>query len=92
MVKECKNVECKNNKNGLCMKKATPMKSYDILTQHQWIALRKKQEAREQKGLKPRKKCLNTDCINNIDKGCYLPSEFMVLAEVTDKQWNKLMK
>jgi len=92
MVSECKNLNCKNNKNGFCMKNSKPMKTYDILTQSQWIRLRKKQEARKKQGLKPRKKCLNSDCINNIELGCYLPSESMILGEITDKQWAELMK
>lgn len=91
MLKECRNLDCKNNKNGYCTKIDSPRSTYDILTKSQWISLRKKQEQRKKHGLKPRKNCLNDDCINNIDHGCYLPSESMVLAEINDKQWTELM-
>ena len=93
MLKKCKNTDCKNNKDGICKKNNvnSRLNDYDILTDEQWISLRKKQEQRKKTGAKPKKYCKNEDCINNIEKGCYLPSEVMVLAEITDEQWDELM-
>lgn len=93
---ECKNLSCENNSNGKCMKQESKevsgvYKTYDLITEDQWIELIEKQVKRKNEGLKPNKKCMNTECVSNIDGGCYLPTETMLFSVLTDEQWEKVM-
>lgn len=83
-MKKCNNLLCKNNDNGFCNKSNDSQikTTYDTLSESQWIMMRKYMEKRKKNGLKPKKECKNMICINNIDGGCYLPSEIEILSVI----------
>lgn len=83
-MKECKNYSCPNNSKGLCKKESiNPKKTvFDSLTYSQWEKIREYSKKQALKGANPLKKCDNIECINNIDCGCYLPSEIEALSVI----------
>ncbi|MFA5303221.1 MAG: hypothetical protein WC393_01650 [Candidatus Nanoarchaeia archaeon] len=84
MNKKCKNLSCKNNLNGECNKQSYTITKtvFDTLSYSQWEKIREYSKKQALKGVKPLKKCNNIECINNIEKGCYLPSELEALSVI----------
>ncbi|MBN1923488.1 MAG: hypothetical protein JW791_01870 [Nanoarchaeota archaeon] len=80
-MKKCENTNCSNNINGFCQKNISSGRTvYETLNSYQWSVLRKRMLEKSRKNFKPNKQCRNTDCVNNINRECYLLSEMEVLS------------
>jgi len=82
-MKQCKNLDCVDNKSGFCNKESSSTKSiYDKLTNTQWIKLRNYMEDKKNRGLESNKKCNNKNCMNNVEGECYLLTEMEILNNI----------